>query len=243
MKFVSRAVVFLSAISLLISVAPIASQAQSKPTAKAIESAMLTALRAQSSIEMQFVSKQSNQTMTGVQWASHTAALQSINYLGQVEHTMLIGKRLWVNDNSAGLQSMFNATTAQANQWQNVWIEVPRSNSHYKFIVSGLKGESLFAGFLPTGKVKVFGPKHLNGKTVYELVGKTSKRSGFAGYPLAVVVASDSPYLPLGTLVTSTVAGQQFTSTLKVKGYNTKAPVTIAAPTSAVAYNLTGMAG
>lgn len=243
MKFASRAGVLVSTVAVVVSLAPLASGAKSKPSAKVIESTMVAALRTSSSMQMQFISKQGSQTMSGVQWASHTAALQSINYLGQTQHVMLIKNRLWVNDNAAGLQSMFNATPAQANQWQNVWIAVPKSNSHYKLIVSGLIGESLYAGFLPSGKVKVFGPKQLNGKTIYELVGKTSKASGFAGYPLAVVVAGSAPYLPLGTLVTSTIAGQQFTSTLKVTGYNTKAPVTIAVPTSAVAYKLTGMPG
>jgi hypothetical protein len=222
---------------------PVFAHATAKPSAKVIETAMLSALKAQKSVQTQFVTKQIGQSMTGIQWASPSAALQSTNYLNESQHNMLIGKRLWVNDNAAGLQAMFNATTAEANQWQNTWIEVPITNSHYRFIVSGLKGKSFFAGFVPTGKVKVFGPKHLNGKTVLELVGKTPKATGLGGYPMAVVVSSQAPYLPVGSLVTVTVGGHKFTSTLKVTGYNTKAPVKIAPPSSAVAYNLTGMPG
>jgi hypothetical protein len=241
LKLFSRTLPFVGTTLLVVALAPAASNATTKPSAKTIESTMLSALQSKSSIELKFVTKESGQTMSGIQWASHDSALQSTNYLGQTEHIMMIGSRLWVNDNASGLQSMFNATAAEANQWQNTWIAVPKSNSNYKFITSGLKGKSLFASFLPTGKVKVVGPKTVQGNSVYELIGKSQKSNGLGGFPMVVVVSASSPFIPLGTVISTTLGTRKFSSTLKVTGFNTKAPVAISVPTSAVAYVLTGM--
>jgi|GEM_PF-544632 hypothetical protein len=242
MKPTSRHVLLVTGISLLlVGSVPNAAVATTKPSAATIEKAMLKALRSSSSIQFQFISKQAGQTMSGIQWSSPTQALQSTNYLGQTNHIMMIGNKLWVNDNATGLQAMFNASSAQANRWQNVWISVPRTNSNFKYIINGLKGSSLFSSFLPQGKVRVVGPTHSKNGNVFTLFGETVKSGGTGGFPIGVVVSATAPYLPIGTYISATLNGKKFTSTLKVAGFNTKAPVAISAPSSAVAYALTGM--
>jgi hypothetical protein len=226
---------------LFIGAFPLVATATAKPSAATIEKIMLKALQSKSAIQIKFVSKQAGQTLSGVQWASPTQALQSTTYLNQTNHIMMIGSRLWINDNGPGLQAMFNATKAQATRWQNVWISVPTTNSNYRYIVSGLKGKSFFSSFLPHGKVRVVGPTASKNGPVFTLIGKTSQGSALGAFPMAVVVSAKSPYLPIGTLINATVNGQKLNSILKVTGFNTKAPVTIVAPSSAVAYALTGM--
>ena len=242
MKPTSRHALKIAGISLLLAgLVPSAAVATTKPSAVTIEKAMLKALQSSSSIQFQFISKQAGQTMSGVQWSSPTQALQSTNYLGQTNHIMMIGDKLWVNDNATGLRAMFNASSAQANRWQNLWIAVPKTNSNYKYIVNGLKGASLFSSFLPKGKVRVVGPAHSKNGDVFTLFGETAKSGGTGGFPMGVVVSATAPYLPIGTYISATLNGKKYTSTLKVAGFNTKAPVVISVPNSALAYALTGM--
>lgn len=220
---------------------PLEATAANVPSAAAIEKAELAALKTKTGIETSFVSTQGNMKLNGVLWAGKNAAVQSTDFNGAKELVLIIGNKLWVNANAAGLQDMFNAGAKKANQWQNTWISVPKSNSNYKFIAEGLKGKSFFVGFLPTGKVKVIGPKTVNGKPIYELVGKTSKLTGAGGVPLVVVVSAIKPYLPLGAAVSATIAGTTYASTMKVVAFDAKPPVPIAPPKSPVDYSITGM--
>ncbi|NNN08797.1 MAG: hypothetical protein HKL85_06335 [Acidimicrobiaceae bacterium] len=124
-------------------------------------------------------------------------AQQSTHFNKSTGQVLLIKGRLYVNESAALISLQFGKADPK---WANKWISIPKGNSSYVPLSSGLLFSSMMSQVRPTGTLHKSKLGTLNGVLVIAIAGSANPELGLTRGVETLFVAAKAPYLPVKLL-------------------------------------------
>lgn len=124
-------------------------------------------------------------------------AQESTHFNKSTGQVLLIKGRLYVNESAALISLQFGKADPK---WANQWISIPRANSAYVPLSSGLLFSSMMSQVRPAGTLHKSKLGTLNGVSVIAIAGSANAQLGLSQGVETLFVAAKAPYLPVQLL-------------------------------------------
>ncbi len=129
--------------------------------------------------------------------SSNSAALQLTHFNKSTGQILLIGDRLYVKESAALISLQFGKA---APQWANKWLSIPRGNSAYVSLSSGVLFSAMMSQVRPSGTLHKSKLGTLDGVAVIAIAGSANANLGLAKGVETLFVSTTAPYLPVELL-------------------------------------------
>ena len=148
----------------------------------------------------------------------------------------LVGGTIYVSGAASSLQRALPISATQAQQVGNKWIMVQSGDTPYQTLAQALSLSSALASFTPTGSTARLGKTaKVGGHKVIPIEGRPSSLTKGTSGSVALFVSAKAPHLPVGGTLVLANRTQRLNEAVAYTSWG--APVTLSAPTGAVAFS------
>ncbi len=168
--------------------------------------------------------------------SGNAAAQQLTHFNASTGRVLLIGDHLFVKESAALLSLQFRKADPK---WANKWLSIPRGNSAYVPLASGLLFSAMMSQVRPSGALHKSKLGTLNGVAVIAVAGDANATLGLSKGVETLFVATTAPYLPVELLAGG--RSQGVPTSLKVTFSHWGRRVSYSAPTDATPISATDL--